>query len=148
MFSLDALQRLEEALSGATGAALATVVLYPLEIAKTIMVSRTGKGASKDSTASVLAELVAKSGPLSVYTGMPTKTAQSIVQSFTYYYFYAAIKQLMESPAGGKPGLGMLQNLLAGYLAGVMNMGVSLPLEVRLIIYSNSNLFGAHCSAV
>lgn len=142
---------LVEAISGAVGAALSTAVLYPLEIAKTIMTSRTGKAAAGDSTVSVLKERVATSGILSVYAGLPTKTLQSVVQSFGYYYFYSGIKQVrahtraviqrsimrciahaqaLNARSGGKD-LSLAQNIVAGYFAGVLNMGASLPLEVR-----------------
>lgn len=126
-------ERLQEAVAGAVGAAISTSALYPLEIAKTIMLSRTGKDSSRDSTVSILAGLVSTSGPLAVYKGLPTKTAQSVVQTFGYFYFYAAMKQLAALRAGaeGPYQLGTFENLLAGYLAGVCNIGTFLPLEVR-----------------
>jgi hypothetical protein len=129
----DALDRLQEALSGAVGAAISTTALYPLEISKTIMQSRTGKDASADTTLTILAKLLSQSGPAAVYKGWPAKTAQSVVQAFGYFYFYAMAKQLFamrRDSAGGH--LSTLENLIAGYLAGVCNIGMSIPLEVRI----------------
>lgn len=133
MLSQQALSRLQEASAGAVGAAISTTVLYPLEIAKTIMVSRTGKETARDSTMSILANLVQRKGVVAVYQGWPTKTAQSVVQAFGYFYFYAAMKQLLQlrgDPTGAPRDLSTLENLLAGYLGGVLNIGATLPLEV------------------
>lgn len=135
----NSLDRLQEALSGAVGAAISTSALYPLEISKTIMQSRTGKDASADTTLTILAKLLSQSGPAAVYKGWPAKTVQSVVQAFGYFYFYAMAKQVIAMRRGSAGGhLTTVENLIAGYLAGVCNIGMSIPLEVRILFMCRS----------
>jgi hypothetical protein len=138
------LARLEEAISAAAGALLSTVALYPLELARTKIVTQTSRSAH---TVDTLRQLLEEGGPLALYRGVLSKSAHSVVQGFSYFYCYAYAKQLLESRSG--KSLGTLANLGAGYAAAVVNVGLTLPLEVRSssCVSPCSSLF-KHCRAV
>ena len=148
LISPSAMSFLEEATSAAVGAAFSTTVLYPLEIAKTRMVAKTGKKHSADTTLTTLKKIVSEGGFLALYTGLPTKCSHAMTQSFTYFFLYSLTKKLVllrrkyfaRRAAAGTPAavaatatqLGTFENLVAGYLAGVSSLGITLPLEVRI----------------
>ena len=114
--------------------------MYPLEISKTLLVSRTrgrdagDKKAVKEreedkDTVQIILRLLRQGGPTALYTGVTSKTVHAVAQSFSYFYLYSMSKSFLQRRSGGQ--LSTLENLLAGYVAAVVNLGTTLPLEVR-----------------
>jgi hypothetical protein len=116
------------------GSIVSTGLLFPLDLAKTHLVTqsrtRATPGHPRENTVMILARLLREGGPLALYTGILSKTCHAVAQSFTYFYMYSATKNFMSGRAGGRE-LTTLENLVAGYVSAVLNLGTTLPLEVR-----------------
>lgn len=80
------------------------------------------------SSPQILHEIYKEKGILGLYKGLQLKCSHAVVQSFGYFYLYSLLRNLHKERVGGSIGTGM--SLLLGYLAGVGNLGASLPFEV------------------
>mmetsp|Transcript_10997 Transcript_10997/g.26454 ORF Transcript_10997/g.26454 Transcript_10997/m.26454 type:complete len:347 (-) Transcript_10997:139-1179(-) len=114
---------LVQASAGAAGAVFASLVLQPVEVAKTrIQISSGGD----DSTLQTMRKIAVADGPMGLWLGAGGKCAENGAKNFAYFYIYdglnAIVKQHMDVTTGVK--------LALGYIAGVGNTLINMPLEV------------------
>ncbi|CAE7289871.1 SLC25A17 [Symbiodinium natans] len=114
---------LVQASAGAAGAVFASLVLQPVEVAKTrIQISHEGD----DSTLETMRKIAVADGPLGLWLGAGGKCTENGAKNFAYFYIYdwmnAVVKQYMAVTTSAK--------LVLGYVAGVGNTLINMPLEV------------------
>lgn len=114
---------LVQASAGAVGGVFATVVLMPLEVAKTkIQISQTGDA----STLRTIQEIAANDGPLGLFAGVTPKSIETGLKNFVYFYLYDFINAIAKS----RVRLTTPVKLLLGYVAGVGTTLTTMPLEL------------------
>ena len=111
---------LANALSGASGSALAKCVTYPFESIKTSCMAKQ----PHQSTADVIAGISNRGW----YAGLKPKISKSVTQKFIYFYLYEALSQLQRRATGGTAP-STAQSLLIGYLSEVFGIPAFAPLE-------------------
>jgi len=118
---------LVQASAGAAGAVFASFVLQPVEVAKTrIQISHGGD----DSTVATMRQIArgpaGEFQPWNLWMGAGGKCTENGAKNFAYFYIYdgmnAIVKQYMAVTTGVK--------LILGYVAGVGNTLINMPLEV------------------
>eukprot|EP00437_Effrenium_voratum_P065811 CAMPEP_0181509070 /NCGR_PEP_ID=MMETSP1110-20121109/60134_1 /TAXON_ID=174948 /ORGANISM="Symbiodinium sp., Strain CCMP421" /LENGTH=331 /DNA_ID=CAMNT_0023638575 /DNA_START=62 /DNA_END=1054 /DNA_ORIENTATION=+ len=114
---------LVQASAGAAGAIVASAVLQPVEVAKTRIQISTG---GDDSTWQTIRRIAATDGILGLWLGAFGKCLENGAKNFAYFYIYdgmnAVVKSRMELTTAVK--------LVLGYIAGVGNTLMNMPLEV------------------
>lgn len=99
------LSPIEKATSGALASALANVLVYPLDLSKTLIQtlvkdrssptsSEVTKPLKYKSTIKVLIEIYRKRGLIGWYHGLWTLLLGTITQNFAYFYWYAIVKRM------------------------------------------------------
>ncbi len=121
------MKTLATATSAGMGGFAASVILYPLDTLKTRMQAQSKKSESdkKGRTPLVTCDL---ESILSLYTGVVYKAAQSTISKFLYFYAYTSMSNLLLT--NGTETLSTGLNLIVGYLAELMHLPMTLPLEV------------------
>lgn len=114
---------LVQASAGAAGGVFATVVLMPLEVAKTkIQITQTGNA----STLQTIQEIAQNDGPLGLFAGVTPKSFETGLKNFVYFYLYDFINTIVKS----RVKLTTPVKLLLGYIAGVGTTLATMPLEL------------------
>ncbi|CAK9032618.1 unnamed protein product [Durusdinium trenchii] len=116
-------QRWMEASAGAAGAVVASMALQPVEVAKTRIQISTG---GDDSTLQTLRKIAAADGFLGLWLGAWGKCAENGAKNFAYFYIYDGMNAL----AKRQMEVTTLVKLILGYVAGVGNTLMNMPLEV------------------
>ncbi|KAF7290106.1 hypothetical protein HMN09_01315800 [Mycena chlorophos] len=139
---------LAQAFSGAIGefttCASSNALVYPFALATTRLQLDSPQKAKKAGGLSgayrILHKIVRKHGLSSLYTGLATDTGATLLSNFFYFYFYAFLRYLSTrrrlslnpnpkaALAPHKPGLG--EEILLGFVAGVMSRAISTPLNI------------------
>lgn len=131
--------------SAALGALLATLALYPLDVAKTRIQAEPGTSRERG-TLAMCARIAREDGPLALLVGVTPKAVSTVLSNFAFFYFLAALKRAY-SRVGRPPGTAA--SLAMGSLAGALNMSVTLPTETvttRLQAASAANQEGLFSS--
>nr|GAT51516.1 predicted protein [Mycena chlorophos] len=140
----SSLPPLVQAFSGAIGSASSNALVYPFALATTRLQLDSPQKAKKVGGLSgayrILHKIVRKHGLSSLYTGLATDTGATLLSNFFYFYFYAFLRYLSTrrrlslnpnpkaASAPHKPGLG--EEILLGFVAGVMSRAISTPLNI------------------
>eukprot|EP01018_Ginkgo_biloba_P022069 Gb_23995 [translate_table: standard] len=121
---------LTEASSGAIGGLLSTTILYPLDTCKSKYQAEVAYGGhSKYSNLyDVLLEAIRSRQILSLYQGLGTKSLQSVISQFIYFYSYSYFKQLYLRQSGNK-SMGTKANLVVGAISGACTVVITQPLD-------------------
>ncbi|CAK9032617.1 unnamed protein product [Durusdinium trenchii] len=114
---------LVQASAGAAGAVVASMALQPVEVAKTRIQISTG---GDDSTLQTLRKIAAADGFLGLWLGAWGKCAENGAKNFAYFYIYDGMNAL----AKRQMEVTTLVKLILGYVAGVGNTLMNMPLEV------------------
>lgn len=119
----DGFAALVQATAGAGGGVFASVVLQPIEVAKTrIQTGQAGDASTMDATLKILRE----EGVAALYRGLAAKSWEAGSKNFVYFYIYEA----MSRATLRHRQIGTALNLLLGYIAGVATTTTTMPLEV------------------
>jgi len=78
------------------------------------------------STTSVATNILQEEGVLGLYRGVWSKCTETGFKNFVYFYIYDAINHM----AKRQVKLGTRSKLFLGYAAGVINVAITMPLEV------------------
>jgi len=114
---------LVQASAGAAGGVFATVVLMPLEVAKTkIQISQLGDL----STLGTMRDIAVRDGVAALWTGVTAKSLETGLKNFAYFYLYDFINTI----AKARLYLTTPVKLLLGYVAGVGTTLTTMPLEL------------------
>ena len=108
-----------QANSAALSGGLATLLLYPLEKIKTKMAT-----SSKS-----FIDIINESNIILLYNGASTKVIQSVIGKFLYFLYYSSLKNLYTQTTGAKE-ISALVDLLCGYTAEILQLPVTIPIEV------------------
>lgn len=125
-----ALNDLIAASSGGAGAAFSTVLLYPLDVLKTRLNRGVDHNGKKYAGAfDVIRRVLSEHGVMGFYKGLSTRTSHQTVQKFAFYYVYDGLRRACRRMLN-TDSLSFGMTLAIGYLAGVVTVLVSNPLEV------------------
>jgi adenine nucleotide transporter 17 len=114
---------LVQASAGAAGGVFATVVLMPLEVAKTkIQISQKGNA----STLRTMQEIARNDGLSGLFSGVTPKSIETGLKNFVYFYLYDFINTIVK----GRVRLTTPMKLFLGYIAGVGTTLTTMPLEL------------------
>eukprot|EP00931_Biecheleriopsis_adriatica_P017300 TRINITY_DN1244_c0_g1_i1.p1 TRINITY_DN1244_c0_g1~~TRINITY_DN1244_c0_g1_i1.p1 ORF type:complete len:345 (+),score=81.95 TRINITY_DN1244_c0_g1_i1:25-1035(+) len=114
---------LVQASAGAAGGVFASFVLQPLEVAKTrIQISTSGDA----STLGTLRDIAAGGGLQGLFSGWAAKCTETGAKNFAYFYIYDGLN----AAAKKRVAITTAMKLLLGYVAGVGNTLLNMPLEV------------------
>jgi len=114
------METMATATAAAIGACTSSLILYPLDTLKTRMQSQ-----SKESKADA-SDMSMKS----LYKGIQYKATQSTMSKFFYFYAYTSLSNAVTGGDGKK--LSTAMNLIVGYLAELMHLPLTLPIEVMV----------------
>lgn len=117
------LKPIADATAGATGALLTTVLLSPIDVAKTRIQANFSTG---DGTLATLQQIVAADGIAGLYKGLGMKGLETVLRNFLYFYAYEFFKARYVS-LGFKPST--LGHTVCGVMAGISNLTVTLPID-------------------
>lgn len=113
---------LVQATAGAVGGVVASVGLQPVEIVKTrVQVSDSGV-----STVGIVNSILKTEGTAGFFRGVSTKSAETGIKNFVYFYIYDSLNTF----AKRRWKLSTVMKLILGYVAGVGNTTLTMPLEV------------------
>eukprot|EP00658_Telonema_sp_P-2_P011855 TRINITY_DN14534_c0_g1_i7.p1 TRINITY_DN14534_c0_g1~~TRINITY_DN14534_c0_g1_i7.p1 ORF type:complete len:312 (-),score=81.56 TRINITY_DN14534_c0_g1_i7:111-1046(-) len=126
--SLFSYEAFVNACSGATGAGVATTVLYPFDRIKVALhkAPEPDEEEYKD-TSEAFWGILKKQGPAGLLQGCGWKIGLTTIQRFIYFYSYRFLMD-MWTKRFGRPGT--LANLFIGYVSGVIQTFWTLPVEV------------------
>jgi hypothetical protein len=123
------------ALAGSVSSAFSTLSVYPLDTIKTHL----NKGVDPEgkplySVDDVLTRVVFRDGYtlkgfLALYSGVRAKMLMSMLQKFLYFYIYNFLKTKLTG-RNKSSSLSISMNLVVGYMAALLAVGVLTPLEV------------------
>lgn len=85
---------LENAVYGASASIVANTIVYPLDLAKTVIQTQTKSESEYKNALDCLVSLYKKKGLKSWYKGISSSLLSSAVQSFTYFYWYSWVRKL------------------------------------------------------
>ncbi|KAM0992096.1 hypothetical protein ACFX13_010563 [Malus domestica] len=124
------LESISEATSGAVGSLVSTTLLYPLDTCKTRYQAEVrGNGQAKYRNLSdVFWEAISTRQVLSLYQGLETKSLQSFIAQFVYFYGYSYFKRLYVETSGVK-SIGTRANLVLAAAAGACTAILTQPLD-------------------
>lgn len=114
---------LVQASAGAAGAIVASAALQPVEVAKTRIQISTG---GDDSTWATIRKIAAQDGVLGLWLGAIGKCTENGAKNFAYFYIYDGMNAIVKRHMA----LTTLVKLVLGYVAGVGNTLINMPLEV------------------
>ncbi|XP_020607340.1 peroxisomal membrane protein PMP34-like [Orbicella faveolata] len=113
------------ALAGAVGSVTAMTVFYPLDTARTRLQVDDKRKAK--STAYILMDIIQEEGVHSLYRGLLPVLSSLYCSNFLYFYTFNGLKTAF---VGRGKTSSSLQDLLFGYLAGIVNVLMTTPLWV------------------
>ncbi|KAL9956071.1 hypothetical protein ACROYT_G037492 [Oculina patagonica] len=113
------------ALAGAVGSVTAMTVFFPLDTARTRLQVDDQRKAK--STAYVLMDIIQEEGLQSLYRGLFPVLSSLYCSNFLYFYTFNGLKTVF---VGRGKTSSSLQDLLFGYLAGIVNVLMTTPLWV------------------
>ncbi|EMD40383.1 hypothetical protein CERSUDRAFT_130181 [Gelatoporia subvermispora B] len=115
-------------LAGAAGGIAAMTVTYPLIFLSTRAAVETKK--ERKSTYEAVTDIIKREGILGLYDGLHSSLLGVAVTNGVYYYFYERSRgAILASRKGGK-GLGTLESMIAGLIAGTATTVLSNPIWV------------------
>lgn len=113
------------ALAGAVGSVTAMTVFYPLDTARTRLQVDDKRKAKN--TAYVLLDIIHEEGLQSLYRGLLPVLCSLYCSNFLYFYTFNGLKTVF---VGKGKRSSSLQDLLFGYVAGIVNVLLTTPLWV------------------
>ncbi|OAQ26195.1 mitochondrial carrier [Linnemannia elongata AG-77] len=111
------------ALSGGVAAALANVVIYPLDMATT------RKRVHYTSVPDAIRKIYASEGFTALYSGLGSDTIATLTSNFVYFYVYMALRQRKEHRRSSGQ-LSTFQELFLGAEAGIISRFFTAPIHV------------------
>ncbi|KAK3831840.1 MAG: mitochondrial carrier domain-containing protein [Linnemannia elongata] len=135
------------ALSGGVAAALANVVIYPLDMATTRKTTRTTITTTKTTThvlsssatskkrvhytsvPDAIRKIYASEGFSALYSGLGSDTIATLTSNFVYFYVYMALRQRKEHRRSSGQ-LSTFQELFLGAEAGIISRFFTAPIHV------------------
>ena len=132
----DASSALESALVGCFGGLFATFCVYPLDLVKSRVSGHVKSAGDADDTTwrDVLRGIVREKGLAGLYEGMGGRAAQCFVEDFVFFWWFASVKSAVAARVKRREGrarpLTILESLLAGAVAGVINNACTIPFDV------------------
>lgn len=84
----------EAALYGAAASITANTLVYPLDLVKTVIQTQTADEAKYKNSLDCLRTVYKTQGVKGLYRGLGSSVLSSAVQSFTYFYWYSAVRKL------------------------------------------------------
>ncbi|KAH3679738.1 hypothetical protein WICPIJ_008555 [Wickerhamomyces pijperi] len=147
---------LELAVYGTSASLIANTIVYPLDLAKTVIQTQlepasdsesqsksaaTIKSQSKEqqyyeSALDCILKIAKKDGPLALYQGLSSSLIGGAIQSFSYFYWYSFVRQsyaqLKKRRQNGKhtTGNGTIEELLLGIIAASIGQFFTSPVSV------------------
>ncbi|KAH8115270.1 mitochondrial carrier [Phellopilus nigrolimitatus] len=126
-----------QAFSGALGSAVANATSYPLDLVCTRL-QTSAQGREEQGVFQILKSVVSDRGVSGLYDGLETDTAATLVSNFFYFYAYSFLRALgskrraarTDARSATSNALSALEELGAGFLAGVASRAVSAPLSL------------------
>jgi len=109
--------------SAAIGGSIATAITYPVDIVKTKLQASKGD----DTAMGLVSDIIKEQGLLGLFKGIEPKLVWSFVGKFVYYGAYSAFNQLWDAVM--KSPLGLVPNLVMGYICEFTTVPFSLPFE-------------------
>lgn len=126
-----------QAAAGAGGGIFSTCVLFPLDSVKTRIQSHSTKSSNIIEAGK---EIVENEGVSALFRGIDTKSVESGTKNFWYFYCYDfLINTVKEGGTKITPSV----TLVLGYIAGVLNMTPTMPLEVLGTVQQTSSSSGS-----
>lgn len=114
---------LVQATAGAAGGLIAAAALMPLEVVKT----RIQVSAEKNPTTfGTFKDILQREGFQVLFSGITAKVIETSTKNFIYFYIYDALNTVMKR----RTTLTTLVKLVIGFVAGVVNQSLIMPLEV------------------
>ncbi|KAI8880087.1 mitochondrial carrier [Backusella circina FSU 941] len=108
------------AISGAGGGIVSMALTYPLvSISSRLQVQKnnTDKDAYKN-TLDAFVKILAKEGPMGLYSGLTSGIFGIAITNGVYYYCYEAVKAIFEKAKGKGTPMSTAESMLAGAIAG------------------------------
>lgn len=135
---------LADATASAIGGIITATVVYPVEIVKNRMVSEGSSSPSSSSgrrsTAEVVREILVADDLRGLYEGVTLSAWSNAVEKFLYFYSYSALRRFLQALQGHSSAL---TDLLAGCLAEIAHLPITVPLDTMLIKVVNNPGRGA-----
>ncbi|RPA81246.1 mitochondrial carrier [Ascobolus immersus RN42] len=120
------------AIAGAGGGILSTLLTYPLLTLSTRSQIESRRASS--SFVDAARRIIDREGLTGLYSGLESAIFGISVTNFVYYYWYEWSRSALHVRSGGRPGarieLGVVQNMLAGALAGSATVLITNPIWV------------------
>lgn len=122
---------LSEATAGALGSALANVIVFPLDVAKTKLQVQNKLLSEKqhESAGELIRFIISKDGVKGLYVGLGSGLASTIVSSFSYFYFYSIVRGRYIQGNQGK-SIAISMELLLGAVSGALSQLIVLPIGI------------------
>lgn len=134
---LVSLSPAEKAMLGALASMLANLLVYPLDLAKTIIQTQPKENKQYRNTIDVFRKVLAEKGPAGLYHGVWLNLAGCGMQNFGYFYWYTIVRRVYDqlvqrrAQAGGKvPANLTAVELLLGMVAAAISNLFTLPVGV------------------
>ena len=121
---------------GCFGGLFATFCVYPLDLVKSRVSGHVKSAGDADDTTwrDVLRGIVREKGLAGLYEGMGGRAAQCFVEDFVFFWWFASVKSAVAARVQRREGrarpLTILESLLAGAVAGVINNACTIPFDV------------------
>ncbi|CCC67726.1 hypothetical protein NCAS_0A11680 [Naumovozyma castellii] len=145
------MSNLESAITGAIASTMANVIVYPLDVAKTVIQSETKAKETdelsekdkrilrQENVIRCLIRIFRKRGLRGLYQGMSTSVFSKFVQSFCYFFWYSflrrkyfSLKLLRNTQARPINSISTVEELIVGVGAAALTQVVNNPIEVIL----------------
>lgn len=137
---------LEAAFTGAVASSVANIVVYPLDLAKTLLQTQLKHSDGKDDTVEgdvrykntidCIWKVYRKRGLAGLYQGMSTSILANFIQSFCYFFWYTMVRRyyfrlkLIRKGSSGKLRFSTIEELLLGMIAAATSQIFTNPISV------------------
>lgn len=137
---------LEAAFTGAVASSVANVVVYPLDLAKTLLQTQLKQSAEEfepieekekyDNTLDCILKVYKKRGLSGLYQGMSTSVLANFIQSFCYFFWYTLVRKyyfrlkLTRAKFKGNVRFSTIEELLLGMVAAATSQLFTNPISV------------------
>lgn len=137
---------LESAIYGTSASLIANTIVYPLDLAKTVIQTQLKREVDQsdkekllrkdeyyDSALDCIIKIQKKDGTLALYQGLSSSLLGGAVQSFSYFYWYSFVRKSyaqLKTRKGFKPGNNTIEELVLGIAAASIGQLFTSPVSV------------------